>query len=159
MKFSSKFLLQKHYRTGNPQLKTHIFLVKSFRTVQAANMVELQTRWNHFCSDGEHLCENIPAAASLSSQPLFDAPDVSVAAQLQIFLRRILYRKSLSKDSGAAPVYSSLPVASKFRPYFTKLIVLCMSPLCSARLNIYFSVLFFLQSPNFQFSSSSHLFC
>lgn len=86
------------------------------------------------------------------------------------FARRTLYRKRLSKDSGAAPVYSSLPIMSKFRPYFTKRIVLCMSPLCSARLNIYFSVLlkFFLQSPNFSyavissfdsFSVFSHLFC
>lgn len=59
------------------------------------------------------------------------------------FSQRILYRKSLSKDSGAAPVYSSLPIKSKLltsRLYFTKLIIICMS-LCSARLNIYFPVL------------------
>lgn len=92
------------------------------------------------------------------------------------FSWRILYRKSLSKDSGAAPVYSSLPIISKLlksRPYFTKIIVLCMSPLCSARLNIYFPVLlkFFFSLKTFHmlsspllipfpsFSSSSHLFC
>lgn len=173
MKFSSNFPLQKQLQDWkcNLPLKPHILLVKSFLyslgwwSCSLAGTISVQQM------------ENISVRTFLLQWacPL-SLCLVLLMFQLQHnfkFSWRILYRKSHSKDSGAAPVFSSLPITSKFRPYFRKLIVLCMSPLCSARLIIYFYVLskFFLQSPNFSyavisssdsfsvFRSSSHLFC